>query len=1581
MGEERQGYQWDAEIAASLARRPEAYAAYLELVGPAVPSEAGVAQVAERRPSVPERQATQARPAELGTPPVHRVAPYPPQADQRPLADIYVELGQALLARGDEDRASGRAGRAQRSYADAVQAFRAANREQPDRADLYLYLADARAAQGQHAATMQAYLEAVRIEPSYAAKVLPAAHAILTRELALTLGDLEDRWQRLVDAYPFNDESRAAMANFLGRVCLYRDAYGRAIDHFTRARELDPADIYTLEGLGEALSRDGQIEPAAQILGEAVREADQRGSPERRATVRLKWAQVLIELQQYDKAQEVIHAGMPLSRRLVPEFQLALARCHLARGETQAARRLANQVVASDAVASPVRIEAYMVGAQALLQAQDYAASATAAENALRLDPAHLRALRLRGQALIAGRLDVEQGIRLLQVYLQGQPADFEAHQLLIGGLCDSGRPATELVMALTNAIRALHPEQRPPLQLDLAEAYLRDGQAAPAVETLEAIDHDAPAWQSALWWRLLGDAHRKLDQTPTALDDYRRGLELDPTDSVLLRHYAELLHSEGRTAEASRAWAAVIEHAPADGYNHLRRAQALQTLGVLEEALAEVETAVALGVGEERAVTYELQARLLEALKRPARAIAVAYLEAGKQYYRGGAWDNSVRFFQLASQADSDYAPPYWYWADTLRVQSYTSEPPYVDEKPIRQSRIRWWCGMRKQLPDESSAWVYVAGARICEQEAQLPKADEWGKGWQAVAYIELAILLGDDSATRWTLLASLHRSLDNWANALHAASKALDLDADDLDALDEKVAVLIDTGDYTVAEEVLNRRREIRRDAWTDYLLAFILFRTRRFEEAIVLFDDLIDAEPANLNHRDLRSACYWNLDQVSKAREDRQWMWDQRNDPRHSKEEATFAWVAYVLGAIYALDQQNLLDEAMRRFKKLLNNPLDAPSAHRNLGLCYLARGDSQQGDLDQALHHFRLGIQEAKRLPELDGVLVNLSDLQKAQSVPTQAPTVQKVIREVQRLIGERRSALQQPSSPEAELESLVEKLDGTKKKSWDWIGAQAGLARLYAEHQSWIEAAEIYERLIQQPRRFPHAHVGLRQAIEGLRDEGNAQMKVGELSAAEQRFRRALDLITRILPADPGAQADLQACIGYARFEQSDAEGARREFSEALEQYRQSGASSPGEEVGSVCRSFLRDVLRYWRLDAEWAAMAGEENDAALRNDLAAARDALAGYLDELYQLAKAVEPEEALRPIVLELGQGLIPPDAAENWRSWSLFSTYVPEMRDRIKMQTGVEMPGVRVRGNDALAEAEYVIQLDEMPLVKGSVPLSLRYAPVDRATLQALGTPPHALTEALHPLTGEPGCWVSAEFWEQVADGGVELLAEPLVNVVLHLEAVLRRNLAHFLGVQEVKGLLTTWEQREGGAARVQAALPDPNSRLHFTRLLRTLVKERVPLTAPEEILQVVQEHRSLDDLAHLVRAVRLRLKRQLPGNTPDARRYELPADWEAVMAGWLRHEDSRTAFVPPPDQAHELLRTIRAWRPSPAGKAVLVTRHPELRPYVRRLVEFEFPDLMVLSSDELLGPDELLASSPQAVMAQAEGVQPHG
>src|SRR5207244_1191281 len=110
------------------------------------------------------------------------------------------------------------------------------------------------------------------------------------------------------------------------------------------------------------------------------------------------------------------------------------------------------------------------------------------------------------------------------------------------------------------------------------------------------------------------------------------------------------------------------------------------------------------------------------------------------------------------------------------------------------------------------------------------------------------------------------------------------------------------------------------------------------------------------------------------------------------------------------------------------------------------------------------------------------------------------------------------------------------------------------------------------------------------------------------------------------------------------------------------------------------------------------------------------------------------------------------------------------------------VRVPGVHVRGNDALSSHSYAVLLDEHLVVAGTTFLEMRYCPAEPSVFQALAIPDAALESAKNPLTGGRGYWVPQQYWEVVRSHGLELWEEPLVFVVHHLEAVLRQNLADF-------------------------------------------------------------------------------------------------------------------------------------------------------------------------------------------------------
>src|SRR5262249_34262669 len=125
-------------------------------------------------------------------------------------------------------------------------------------------------------------------------------------------------------------------------------------------------------------------------------------------------------------------------------------------------------------------------------------------------------------------------------------------------------------------------------------------------------------------------------------------------------------------------------------------------------------------------------------------------------------------------------------------------------------------------------------------------------------------------------------------------------------------------------------------------------------------------------------------------------------------------------------------------------------------------------------------------------------------------------------------------------------------------------------------------------------------------------------------------------------------------------------------------------------------------------------------------------------------------------------------------------------------------------------------------------------------------------------------------------------------------------------------------------------------------------------------------------LDDLKQTQRAVRLRLKRELPGNDRAAERLNAPREWE----NWLKVEHGKIVFSVTARETHQILSEIRGWMQSGHNIPVLVTHTPELRPFIRQLVESEFPQLMTLTADEALSPEELSAMEETAPVPQTEG-----
>jgi tetratricopeptide (TPR) repeat protein len=955
----------------------------------------------------------------------------------------------------------------------------------------------------------------------------------------------------------------------------------------------------------------------------------------------------------------------------------------------------------------------------------------------------------------------------------------------------------------------------------------------------------------------------------------------------------------------------------------------------------------------------YELRGDILRTLGRPVEA-AQAYCDAGHSYYWTSDYVAAVRVLKSADELKSNDPDLYWHWADSLRNQSSLELAPYVDEAKISESLHVWELGYAKGRPGADSSWGYTCRALISEQLARVGSEGARAHWWEAVVYLERAILLWDQDPIRWTGLCRVHRLLGNYASAFQAMRATVDLDGQSAAVIEEQAAILVDTGRFEAALEVIEKLPSEEMSPWLIGIKALAMCYRGDQQAAL----DLINMSPttaSDLWSRDLRASCYLKLGSVKAACEDYDWIWRQRESPAYAADlntQDTFGAAAYHL-AVFA-DRPQLLADAIGIYLRLRTLP--GQNVRGPLGVCYLARQDAS--DIESAEQLFNEVIERTTNLRELAALLhFQFATIREHISRWRNAAAVGEVV-ERARLKAIARSEILlrlQPQSPEAERAHAAEELRRVLADlvpleaagGCAEIGALSGLARLRASTEQTLEAAGIYQQLQRSElERFPEAYLGVAACIDVLQAGADRLVADGQPAEAERRLLQIATLVREALSNDLPRQAAFSCRLACVRLELGNPMDARENFAAALRSYRAAGVSDAGASLGVTCRSLLHGIESYWTLDANWCAWREEPQAGEHRNELIAAGRELAGYLDEVLQLAEQPNDSRSslVTPIVLEIGPLFIPSDTGPEW---TLFKTLIPEMKQRIADQLGLALPGVRVRPI-AGEQDSYSILLDEIPVTGGRVDPGSRYCTSAPAVLNEIGIESSALVPTDHPVTGAPGAWVRPEHWDLIEKHHLELWTEPLQFIVQHLESVLRQHPADFVGIQEVENMLTEWSTTEVGQLLVQTSLSDEPARWRFARVLRSLAKDGIPLMPWEPVMRAAAAagiHSA--PMSDIMRTVRMKLQNRLPGNVPPVTYVELvPERDEEKLLNLVRGGSASIS----PQQALELLATLRDRVDSNDRHTILVTR-PELRVVIRRLVEEEFPYLRVMARDELL------------------------
>ncbi len=251
--------------------------------------------------------------------------------------------------------------------------------------------------------------------------------------------------------------------------------------------------------------------------------------------------------------------------------------------------------------------------------------------------------------------------------------------------------------------------------------------------------------------------------------------------------------------------------------------------------------------------------------------------------------------------------------------------------------------------------------------------------------------------------------------------------------------------------------------------------------------------------------------------------------------------------------------------------------------------------------------------------------------------------------------------------------------------------------------------------------------------------------------------------------------------------------------------------------------------------------------------------------------------------------------------------------LRERIFVELGAPLPAPRVRTTDGLPARTVILSLHEVPARVLQVPAGLGDA-------DAVGI---------------------------VTDSAVD---------------VLRARASDFLGLAETQRLLDELEQF--APATVRNVVPKPVSLTLLADVLRRLLEERVSIRDLRAILEALAIAAATEkDPLSLTELVRAQLRRALTFKLTRGATQLGVVLIDPMIEDTVRRAVTRTAagafLTLPPAAARDVVAAVRRAASEAKGTqpdTILLTQ-PDIRRFVRKLVENELPDATVVSFAELL------------------------
>ena len=344
--------------------------------------------------------------------------------------------------------------------------------------------------------------------------------------------------------------------------------------------------------------------------------------------------------------------------------------------------------------------------------------------------------------------------------------------------------------------------------------------------------------------------------------------------------------------------------------------------------------------------------------------------------------------------------------------------------------------------------------------------------------------------------------------------------------------------------------------------------------------------------------------------------------------------------------------------------------------------------------------------------------------------------------------------------------------------------------------------------------------------------------------------------------------------------------------------------------------------------------------------------------EEARKAAAAAPKEEpiatalALDLLRVELGYGLLP---LINDVKGQRITDQIKALRRQLAQEMGFVMPSVRILDNMQLGANEYRICVKEVASGHGDLfPGSLLVMDPQGRPVELPGK------HTTEPAFGLPATWINQSLQEEAAFKGLTVV-DPGTVLTTHLTEVLKANMSELLSYAETKKLLDELpaEQKK----LVDELIPAQISVSGVQRVLQTLLAERVSIRDLPAVLEGIAEAAGhTKNALYLTEHVRSRLARQLCHQHLSPGGYlplvALSPGWEQAFAESIIGQGEERQLAMAPSQLQQFIQAVRDRfdAASQQGDVPVLLTGPQVRPFVRSIIERFRPQTTVMSQNEI-------------------------